>query len=58
MDRTTQFLKDLVEAHGTPGSESEVAQVMQGYLKGIGPSRATGWAASSARRRARAMALA
>ena len=37
MDRTTQFLKDLVEAHGTSGYESDVAAVMQRHLKGVGP---------------------
>jgi endoglucanase len=36
MDRTQEFLKDLVEAHGAPGSESSVARVMQNYLKGVG----------------------
>ena len=36
MDKTHEFLKDLVEAHGTPGSESNVAMVMQRYLKGVG----------------------
>lgn len=36
MDRTGQFLKDLVEAHGVSGFESDVAVVMQRYLKGVG----------------------
>ena len=36
MDRTQEFLKDLVEAHGAPGSEGDVALVMQRYLKGVG----------------------
>jgi endoglucanase len=36
MDRTAEFLKDLVEAHGAPGFESNVAGVMERYLKGIG----------------------
>ena len=36
MDRTQEFLKDLVEAHGAPGSEGNVALVMQRYLKGVG----------------------
>ncbi|MBI5709878.1 MAG: M42 family metallopeptidase [Candidatus Eisenbacteria bacterium] len=36
MDQKLKFLKDLVEAHGTPGSESEVADVLAGYLKGVG----------------------
>src|SRR5262245_46285469 len=37
MDRTQTFLKDLVEAHGTSGFESEVYGVMARYLKGLGP---------------------
>jgi putative aminopeptidase FrvX len=37
MDPTTQFLKDLVDAHGAPGFEGNVAKVMQGYLKDTGP---------------------
>ena len=37
MDQTQQFLKDLVEAHGAPGFEANVARVMQGYLKDVGP---------------------
>jgi endoglucanase len=37
MDRTQQFLKTLVEAHGAPGFEGNVARVMQGYLKDVGP---------------------
>jgi putative aminopeptidase FrvX len=36
MDRTQQFLKELVEAHGAPGYEENVATVMERYLKGIG----------------------
>ncbi len=36
MERTQQFLKDLVEAHGAPGFESDVARVMEDYLKGVG----------------------
>ena len=36
MDRTQQFLKELVETHGAPGFEENVAQVMRGYLKGVG----------------------
>ena len=36
MDRTGQFLKDLVEAHGVPGFEGDVSEVMQRYLKGVG----------------------
>ncbi len=36
MDRTQEFLKDLVEAHGAPGSESNVARVMENYLQGVG----------------------
>ncbi len=36
MDRTQEFLRDLVEAHGAPGFEGDVARVMERYLKGIG----------------------
>jgi len=36
MDRTQEFLKDLVEAHGAPGFERDVARVMERHLKGIG----------------------
>ena len=36
MDRTQQFLRDLVEAHGAPGFENEVARVMETQLKGLG----------------------
>ena len=36
MDRTGTFLKDLVEAHGVPGSEQPVARVMEKHLKGVG----------------------
>jgi tricorn protease-like protein len=36
MDRTQQFLKDLVEAHGPSGYEHGVGDVMQRYLKGVG----------------------
>jgi putative aminopeptidase FrvX len=36
MDRTQTFLRDLVEAHGAPGFESDVARVMESYLKGLG----------------------
>ena len=36
MDRTETFLKDLVEAHGTSGFESEVYGVMARHLKGSG----------------------
>jgi endoglucanase len=34
---TLRFLEDLVEAHGVPGAEGPVAEVMAGYLKGVGP---------------------
>src|SRR6185503_63011 len=34
---TQKFLRDLVEAHGAPGFERNVATVMQGYLKDVGP---------------------
>jgi endoglucanase len=37
MDRTQEFLKELVEAHGAPGAEADVAAVMQRHLKGVGP---------------------
>jgi putative aminopeptidase FrvX len=36
MDRTQEFLKQLVEAHGAPGAEGDVAAVMQRHLKGTG----------------------
>ena len=36
MDTTQTFLRDLVEAHGAPGFESDVARVMESHLKGIG----------------------
>ena len=36
MDRTVRFLKDLVDAHGAPGFEGPVAQVMERQLKGVG----------------------
>ena len=36
MDRTTQFLKSLTEAHGVPGFEHDVADVMAAHLKGVG----------------------
>jgi len=36
MDKTQQFMKDLVEAHGAPGFEHLVGDVMQRYLKGVG----------------------
>src|SRR6185503_1060288 len=36
MDRTLEFLKELVDAHGVPGFEDDVARVMQKYLKGVG----------------------
>lgn len=37
MDRSLAFLKELVDAHGVPGFEDDVAVVMQKYLKGVGP---------------------
>jgi putative aminopeptidase FrvX len=37
MDATQNFLKELVEAHGAPGFENQVATVMESYLKGLGP---------------------
>jgi len=36
MDRTQDFLKELVETHGVSGFESEVAKVMEKRLKGVG----------------------
>lgn len=36
MDRTLEFLKDLAEAHGAPGFEHGVADVMEKHLKGVG----------------------
>jgi endoglucanase len=36
MDRTLQFLKDLVDAPGAPGYEGPVATVMERRLKGVG----------------------
>lgn len=36
MDRTLSFLKELVDAHGVPGFESDVAVVMAKHLKGVG----------------------
>ena len=37
MDATQKFLKELVEAHGAPGFEGDVAKVMERFLKGVGP---------------------
>ncbi len=37
MDRTQKFLKDLVDAHGAPGFEGNVAGVMKAHLKDVGP---------------------
>jgi endoglucanase len=36
MDRTLEFLKELVDAHGVPGFEDDVAKVMEKRLKGVG----------------------
>jgi len=36
MDRTQEFLKELVEAHGVPGFEGDVATLMERHLKGVG----------------------
>jgi putative aminopeptidase FrvX len=36
MDRTLDFLKELVDAHGVPGFEDDVAVVMQKHLKDVG----------------------
>jgi endoglucanase len=35
--RGTEFLRQLVEAHGAPGSEGAVATVLERYLHGVGP---------------------
>lgn len=37
MDATLNFLKELVDTHGAPGFEGQVAAVMERYLKGVGP---------------------
>jgi endoglucanase len=37
MDATLNFLKELVDTHGAPGFEGQVATVMERYLKGVGP---------------------
>jgi endoglucanase len=36
MDRTLDFLQELVEAHGAPGFENDVVPVMEKHLKGVG----------------------
>src|SRR5262245_25043744 len=36
MDRTLDFLKELVDAHGVPGFEDDVAHVMKKHLEGVG----------------------
>ena len=36
MDRSLEFLKDLVEAHGVPGFERDVFAVMRRHLEGVG----------------------
>ncbi len=36
MDATLNFLKELVDTHGAPGFEGQVAAVMERYLKGVG----------------------
>jgi endoglucanase len=36
MDSTLQYLKELVEAHGVPGFEGDVAAVLERRLKGVG----------------------
>ena len=36
MDATQSFLKELVESHGAPGYEENVAAVMRRHLKGVG----------------------
>ena len=37
MDRTLEFLKELVEVNGAPGFEGDVSAVMARHLKGVGP---------------------
>ena len=37
MDKTLEFLKELTDAHGVPGFESNVSAVMEKHLKGVGP---------------------
>lgn len=36
MDRSLAFLKELVDTHGVPGHEDDVALVMKRHLKGVG----------------------
>ncbi|MEQ1834265.1 MAG: M42 family metallopeptidase [Candidatus Eisenbacteria bacterium] len=36
MDRTLEFLKELVDAHGVPGFEDDVHKIMQKQMKGVG----------------------
>jgi endoglucanase len=36
MDRTLDFLKELVDAHGVPGFEDDVAVIMRKHLKDVG----------------------
>jgi len=36
MDQTTRFLKELTEAHGIPGYESPVRQVVRKYMEPLG----------------------
>ena len=36
MDQTLRFLKDLTEAHGTPGDERPVVKVLERHLAGVG----------------------
>ena len=36
MDQTLRFLKDLTEAHGTPGDERPVVRVLERRLEGVG----------------------
>jgi endoglucanase len=36
MDQTLQLLKELTEAHGVPGHESEIREIVQGYLQPLG----------------------
>ena len=36
MDKTETLLKELTEAHGIPGYETEVRKLIRGHLKPLG----------------------
>lgn len=36
MDRSLRFYQELVDAHGVPGSEGDIAKLMSKYLAGVG----------------------